>query len=108
MAQEHFVEGWTDPIDYQLKKGDPAASFDATGMSVAIVMADLKGVSITLTGTIAWQDAAVSKVRFTPAAADLKAADSPLRVRFKVTNGAAIAYFPRRGHEEWIISAIPK
>ena len=103
---EHFVEGWTTPIDYQLKKGPeagPLAPFNAAGMAVSLELRDRSGVVITETGSTEWLDAAQSQVRYTPAAADLTFARSPIRARFKVVAGADVAFFPRGEAEDWVI-----
>lgn len=98
---EHFVEGWTAPIDYQLKKN--GAAFNGTGMTVSLNLRDRDGVEITETGPTAWLDASQSTVRFTPAAADLTFVRSPIRARFKVVAGAEVVFFPRGEAEEWVI-----
>jgi|SRR4051812_39005832 hypothetical protein len=105
---EYFVEGWTTPIDYQLKKnGSP---FDATGTTVDTELRDKDGNVVTEVGATAWLDPTVSKVRYTPNAADLTAARSPMKVRFRVTAGGQVAWFPRSSNvpsgysvEEWIV-----
>src|SRR5688500_391693 len=98
---EHFVEGWTAPIDYQLKKN--GATFNGAGMTVSLELRDRNGTVVTETGSTAWLTAATSTVRYTPAATDLTFARSPLRVRFKVVAGSEVAFFPRGEAEEWII-----
>jgi len=100
---EHFVEGWTRRIDYDLKKGTTPAVFNATGMTVETILRDRDGNEVTEGGATAWVDAANSRVGFTPLATDLTAARSPMRVRWKVTSGSAIEFFPKGDPEEWII-----
>jgi hypothetical protein len=105
---EYFVEGWTTPIDYQLKKND--LPFDATGTTVETELRDKNGTVVAEAGSTAWLDPVLSKVRYTPSAADLTAARSPMKVRFKVTAGGQVAWFPRSSNvpsgysaEEWIV-----
>lgn len=98
---EYFVEGWTAPIDYQLKKNH--LPFDGTGMTVSLELRDKSGVVVAETGSTNWLDATQSTVRYTPAAADLTFAQSPMRVRFKVVAGVEVVFFPRSEAEEWII-----
>ena len=111
MMPYRLVEGWTDPIDYQLKRsitGGVPIPFNGTGMTVSLVASDRNGGVLALTGSVAWLDATVSTVRFTPATTDLQARYSPILVRFKVVNGASVAYFPPGDPEEWAIADSPK
>jgi hypothetical protein len=98
---EHFVEGWTVPIDYQLKKN--GAAFNGAGMTVSLELRAKDGTVFTEAGSTGWLDAAQSQVRYTPASTDLTFARSPMRVRFKVVAGTEVAFFPRGEAEEWII-----
>lgn len=98
---ESFVEGWTSPIDYQLLKNH--LPFNGTGMTVSLELRDKSGVVVAETGPTNWLDATQSTVRYTPAAADLVFAKTPMRARFKVVNGAEVVFFPRGEAEEWII-----
>lgn len=99
---EPFVEGWTAPIDYQLKKN--SLPFNGTGMTVSLELRDKDGVVVTELGPTAWLDATQSTVRYTPAPTDLTFARSPMKARFKVVNGPEVVFFPRgREAEEWII-----
>jgi hypothetical protein len=99
---EHFVEGWTAPIDYQLKKND--LPFDGSGMTVSLELRDKAGVVVAEAGTTGWLNAAQSTVRYAPAATDLTFARSPMKARFKVVNGTEVVFFPRGLEaEEWII-----
>lgn len=98
MAEE-FVEGWTDPIEYDLKKaatpGGTPATFDATGMTPAIVITDARGAAVDVAGNVAWANAAASRIRYSPDAGDFVAKNGPLRVRWKVTDsGGKVAFFP--------------
>ena len=105
---EPFVEGWTGPIDYQLKKGPTPATavpFNATGMTLTISLRDGRtGAVITPTGTVVWLDATQSTARFTPGATDLTLARSPIGVHFNVVAGADAVSFPRGDAMEWVIS----
>lgn len=101
MAKERFPAGWTDPIDYALEKD--GASFDATGMTIDLVLRDRQGTELEVAGSVVFTDAATSQARFTPGAADFTVERSPLRARFKVTSGAQVAYFPKDTPLEWVI-----
>lgn len=99
---ENFVEGWTTPIDYQLKKN--GAPFNAAGMTVELILRDKNKVEIAEGGLTAWSDETQSIVRYTPSATDLTVARSPMRVHWKVTDGAGkVAFFPKGEFEEWVI-----
>ncbi len=91
MAEE-FPEGWTGDITYQLEKD--GAPFNATGMSIALSMTNLAtGVAVTLTGSVAWLDAATSKAVFSPGANDMKA--GRYGIRWVVTAAGKITKHPR-------------
>lgn len=98
---EHFVEGWTAPVLYQLLKDE--VPFDATGMTIELLLRSHAGVEVAEVGLCVWSDATQSIVRYTPAATDLLFVSSPLSARFKVTAGVQVAYFPRSEGEEWVV-----
>jgi hypothetical protein len=98
---ESFVEGWTASIDYQLLKN--RLPFNGTGMVVSLELRDKSGGVVAETGSTDWLDATQGTVRYTPAAADLTFARSPIRARFKVVNGPEVVWFPRSEAEEWIV-----
>lgn len=95
---EDFVQGWTKPIRYRLKRD--GAAFDATGLTPTIVAYDRNWNLLTLTGTVAWEDATTSLVRYTPASGDLVAANSLMSVRFALSDGS---FFPKGLWETWTI-----
>lgn len=103
-----FPAGWTTRIGYQLKKattedGTPAA-FDATGMTLDLVLRNADGEAVAFSGTVDWIDDATSQAGFTPAAGDLTVARSPLTARWQVTDGdGTIAYFPKDHPLVWIV-----
>lgn len=91
---EYFVEGGTEPIDYQLFAD--GAVFPLTGCTVALAIYDRYDVAATVTGTLSVLDSAQGKVRFSPAANDLLHSKAPYSVRYLVTNAAGkILPFPR-------------
>lgn len=105
---DRFPAGWTTRIGYALKKAatastDPAA-FDATGMTLALILRDRDGVIVTHAGTVAWIAAATSQAGYTPASGDLTVERSPLTARWKVTDGGgAVAYFPKDHPVTWYV-----
>jgi len=98
----HVVEGWTERIRCQLVADGSAQNL--TGMTVALQAYSRTGTALTLTGTAGIVTAADGEVYFDPAAADLKATNSPMLVRWKVTDGSGkIAYFPSKGPDQWVV-----
>ena len=98
-----IVQGWTEAIEYQLSAdGSPV---NLNGMTVVFLLYPTFATTPkTLTGSVALTDAAAGKVTFTPGASDLKAADSPASIRWKVTDtGGNVAFFPRDLAEVWNI-----
>ncbi len=96
-----IVEGWTAPIDYQLLDG--AAPVDLTGATVVLSVLDRTGSPMSVSGSLSIVDAVQGKVRFTPSAGAITAVNSPWQVRFKVTLGNAVSYYPGGIPEIWII-----
>src|SRR5207249_5895548 len=105
MIAIEIVEGWTDPIDFQLLKqtdaGGPFAPADLTGWTVTLLLSAVDGTAIDTTGDLSPITIASGTFRFTPDADDLKAKDSIVRARFKAVNGAKVAYFPNVGADLW-------
>lgn len=91
--QIDVTEGWTGDIDVQLLADGDAV--DLSGATVELVLTGRDGVAVTTTGDVTVFDAAAGKVRYNPDAADLAAAKSPYRARYKVTDaGGKIVFFP--------------
>jgi len=96
------VEGWTGAIDQQLKADGVAV--DLTAMTVVLELTGNDDVAVNTAGNVSLLDAATGKVRYFPDAADLLAAKSPYRARYKVTDGASkITYFPSASPDNWIV-----
>ena len=99
---QDFVEGWTEPINYQLLADGVAQNL--TGMTVALVGYQNAGKLFPFGGSVSVTDAVNGKVVFTPAAADLVAKGSPYNIRWKVTDSLGkIAYFPNQSPEVWVV-----
>lgn len=103
-----FVESDTDPIDYDVKKaptvGGTPVTFNASGMTVAMVIKAKDGTAVDTTGKVTWQDQANSRVRFARAAGDLLKSKSPYYVHWVVTDGnGKEASFPGGAGEQWVI-----
>lgn len=99
--QTIFVAGWTERIIYQLTHDN--VTFDISGMTVALVGENDRGVPVNFT-TVGIETAATSKVYFDPSETDLKAEGSPLRLRWSLTDGSGkTAFFPRAEPLVWTI-----
>lgn len=94
MSRPHLftiVEGWTAPMDAQLKLRGVA--FDASGMTVTAVIHDKDGRAVTVSAD--WLAQASATTRMTPNAGDFRVALSPYRLRYKVVDaGGKVAFFP--------------
>jgi hypothetical protein len=94
MQYEEYTAGWTAPIEHSLLHD--GATFNGAGMTPAIILTDKNGAAVSVSGSVAWANSAVSRVRYSPAAADLVAAKSPYKMHWKVTDGAGkIAFYPQ-------------
>jgi len=105
---DEYTEGWTSPISYTLYHVNPvtgvASTFDASGMTPAIVITDSDGNPVDTTGDVSWDDATVSKIKYTPDAADFDSDKSPYHVKWKVTDlSSAIAFYPQGARMLWRI-----
>lgn len=88
-----IVEGWTEPLDFDLLINKPPVTWDATGTTVEASLTDNAGTPVSV-GTAAWLDAAHSQVRYTPTGTEFTVARSPMQLRFKVTASGKVAYWP--------------
>lgn len=104
-----FVEGDTEPIEYDLKKaatvGGTPVTFNASGMTPTMVAKGKDGTAVDTTGKVEWADQANSRVRFKRAAGDLVVAKSPYYVHWVLTVDATSeqASFPEGAGEQWVI-----
>lgn len=104
---DEYVQGWTAPIDYELKRTNETTrrleTFDATGATPALVLVDRDGATVDTFGKVTWFDASHSIVRYTPASGDLMAAKSPYRARWTVLDSGALSTYPKGEMLEWTI-----
>ncbi len=107
--RQELVEGWTAPLDFQLKLVDPqtkvATDFDLTGLALPAIRAhNQTGSVIPLVGLMTIVDLVTGKIRFTPDAADLVKALSPYFVRFEIADvNGKLAFWPNNIAMEWVI-----
>lgn len=98
-----LVEGQTAPVDYQLLADGEA--YNLGGCTVSLSAFLLGGTAKTFTGTVSTLDSATGKVRFLPDATDLLAAETGMRIRFKVVRAdTKVEYFPSGMAEVWYIN----
>ncbi len=101
--QVELVEAWTGPIDMQLKADGVGP--DLTGTTVALILRGNDDALVDTSGDVSIiAPATAGKVRYSPGAADLVAAKSPYRARWKVTDaGSKVVYFPNGTADQWIV-----
>ncbi len=92
MASVDIVEGWSGPIDFQLKENGVAA--DLTGDTMTAEAVDRRRQPTTLTGDLSIISATDGKIRLTPDTGDFIASASPYELRFKRTTIAGIVFYP--------------
>ena len=94
-----LTHGRTAPITEQLLIG--GAAFNATGFTPELVLKDVFGNVVDTANDVTWEDAAVSKIKYTPDAADLDSTKSPYLAHWKVTSGSGIDFFPEGRAAIW-------
>lgn len=95
-----LVEGWTGRLDFTLKSNGVAQNL--TGMTVELILKKSDGTPVDTASDVTIVDAAAGKVGYTPDAADLTSAASPLTARWKVIDGGgAVVYYPSRAPDTW-------
>ncbi|HSG05863.1 MAG TPA: hypothetical protein VLB09_05655 [Nitrospiria bacterium] len=88
-----FVEGWTGPLDLELKAdGD---EYNLTGLTVSGISKDNTRSLVDLSGDVSILDATAGKVRLNPDTGDFEAEKSPYSLRIKVRDASTQdVYFP--------------
>jgi hypothetical protein len=101
-----FVEGTTDPLQFQLlENGVP---IDLTGVTVVVLIEDRTGTSQTL-GSIVLVDALNGKIKFYPLSiTSFVASLSPYYVRWQlnVDSTGAISYIPSTSRDVWNVVGV--
>jgi hypothetical protein len=89
-----IAEGWTDELGPFTLEAD-GSPVDLTGLTVSLVLRGRDGTLVTTTDDTRIDDDPTSgKVYYTPDATDLSAAQSPYTLRWQVTDGDGIVFFP--------------
>jgi len=95
-----LVEGHTGVIDETLKTNGTAV--DLTGMTVTLLLQTAEGTPVPTLGNVTVPSPSAGLVRYSPAATDLVAADTPHVARWKVIDaGGHIVFFPSDAGEVW-------
>lgn len=97
--ETRIVEGWTEPLTYQLfneEPGQDAVIADLSGKTVTLTISGCEGTLVTTVGKVLVTDAVNGKVQFTPVTNDFKAAKSPYRARFTVVYLTTVVFYPNK------------
>jgi hypothetical protein len=94
MTEVPIVQGWTGNLDFILEAN--GAAYDLSSASAVSAVAHRTGRSdaVVVDRAATVLDAAAGKVRFTPQSSDFTAKDGPYELRFKVTLGGQVVFFP--------------
>jgi hypothetical protein len=114
MIVERLVEGWTQRLTFQLKKGTLTGGswvyaaiprVEIEGTTLALVLKSKDGTVVPTTGDVGWLDLDASTVYYDPDATDLKAADSPLTAHWSITDVSGKTVFIPKGESDvWIVA----
>jgi uncharacterized phiE125 gp8 family phage protein len=100
VSELKLVEGHTGVIDETLKTNGTAV--DLTGMTVALLLQTADGTPVPTLGNVTVPSPSAGLVRYSPAAGDLVAVDTPHVARWKVIDaGGHIVFFPSDAGEVW-------
>ena len=94
MAREQvgIVDGWSGPLDFRLR--DAGVAKDLTGYTLTAEARTRNKQSVPLTGDAVVLAATEGKVRLTPDVGDFVSAQSPYELRFKLTSGSDVLFYP--------------
>jgi hypothetical protein len=97
-----ITEGWSGPLEFQLKVN---GTVPGTPLSVTpvLILRDKFGVDIETVADVAVSDANLWKVTYTPDVVDLNAERSPYSAHWKITSGGQDIYFPSGAADMWTI-----
>lgn len=100
-----LVAGWRAPLVFELLADDEA--IDLSASTVELQLFEESGAVFQYFGAVTIVDALLGLVKFTPAEGDLRAGASRrvLYVRWKVTTGSEVVFFPSGERPDlWIIT----
>jgi hypothetical protein len=104
-----LVEDDTEPVEIILERapsvGATPVPFDATGLTVAMVIKAKDGTVVATGGKVAWSAQLTSTLVFNRVAGDLTKAKSPYYAHVVVTDGLGkTASWPEGAGEQWVIA----
>ena len=94
-----LVEGWTERIRYTIIADGVAVNL--AGKTVELLVYDKRESLKSMAGDVDVETAASGLVYFDPDVNDLKHAESPYVIRWKVTASGVSAFFPSEAPEQW-------
>lgn len=98
-------EGWRERIRMALTINGGTIMV-LTGMTIALVGKDRYSNDVSFSGAVGIADAAAGTVYFDPSATDLLAANSPYRLRWKVTDAnSKPAFWPHDEPMFWVVES---
>lgn len=98
-----IVEGWTGPIDMQLKV-DGTSLVLSTGETVELILKRSDRETVSTTGEVVVVTATCGVIRYSPSVLDFVAKWSPYFARFKVTDATGkIVFFPNARPDTWSV-----
>lgn len=106
MANYTIVAGTTTALSFQLlESGSP---INLLGCTVALLLADRTGATVSSPGTVSITDSDEGKVQLLPTDANVfVAANSPYTARWRITDGSTrISYVPTGPRDVWEIIGV--
>ena len=102
MAYYRIISGTTSAIPFQII--DAGVPVDLTAATVALLLADKTGTTVSSPGTITTTNATEGRVTLTPANSSVfVASNGPYAARWRVTIGGLISYYPEGPRDIWEI-----
>lgn len=101
----NIVSGTTAPVRFQLlEAGNP---INLAGCTVALLLSDRSGFTITSPGTVTITDTTNGKVQLAPSSVNVfNAQNSPYSARWQITDSnGLISYCPNGSRDTWNIIA---
>lgn len=99
------VEGWTSRLTFQLE--EDGVDLVGTGLTLsALDIVGSDGTAVTTTSDFGWLSQAGGTVYYDPDGTDLRADNSPYRIRYQLTDGSGkVAWHPNGRADEIVVHA---
>jgi len=89
-----IVEGWTEPLDFELWY-NKSTKLNGTGMIPVAEAVDKSGNKVPLTGATTWVNPALGLARYAPSGTEFTLSGSPYGFRIRVQSAAGtMAWWP--------------